>query len=78
MMKKIFLFIMIAVFFRVDSILAADCTKVGRKIATQEDGVLVRSKSVVQDGKDMCMIVVVVSARAGEKLRRVEVFAPAD
>ncbi|WP_455481079.1 hypothetical protein V3564_01460 [Bartonella sp. B12(2025)] len=78
MMKRVFLFVMIAVFLGADSVLAAGCVEVGRKVATQENGVLVRSKLVVQDGKDMCMIVVVVPARDGEKLRRVEVSIPAD
>ncbi|EJF75264.1 hypothetical protein HWV54_05810 [Bartonella alsatica] len=78
MMKKVFLFVMITAFLGTDSVLAAGCTEVGKGIATQKNGVLVRSKPVVQDGKDMCMIVVVVPARDGEKLRRVEVFVPAD
>ncbi|WP_208435298.1 hypothetical protein [Bartonella phoceensis] len=78
MMKKFFLFIIIVVFLGADSVLAAGCAEVGRKVAAQENGVLVRSKPVVQDGKDMCMIVVVVPAREGEKLRRVEIFVPAD
>lgn len=71
-------FVMIAVLLGVDSVLAAGCTEVGRNVATQEKGVLVRSKPVVQDGKDMCMVVVIVPARDGEKLRRVEVFVSAD
>ncbi|WP_330169549.1 hypothetical protein [Bartonella grahamii] len=67
-----------AAFLGADSVLASGCAEVGRKVAAQESGVLVRSKSVVQDGKDMCAIVVVVPARIGEKLRRVEFFVPAD
>ncbi|GAA5093662.1 hypothetical protein GCM10023260_00090 [Bartonella acomydis] len=77
-MKKVFLFLTIAFFLGADSVLAAECTEMGRKVASQENGVLVRSKPVVQDGKDMCMIVVVVPARNGEKLRRVEVVVPVD
>ncbi len=61
-----------------NSVLAAGCAEVGRRVATQENGVLVRSKPVVQNGKDMCMIVFIVPAHDGEKLRRVEVFVPAD
>lgn len=76
MMKKFFLFMMISIFGGADSVVAAGCVEVGKKIATQENGVLVRLKPVVQDGKNMCMVVVVVPARDGEKPRRVEVFVP--
>ncbi|MET3560159.1 hypothetical protein ABID39_000851 [Bartonella japonica] len=75
-MKKFFLFIMISIFLGADFVVAAGCVEVGKKIATQENGVLVRLKPVVQDGKNMCMVVIVVPARDGEKLRRVEVFVP--
>ncbi|WP_375616045.1 hypothetical protein [Bartonella sp. AP58NXGY] len=78
MMKKVFLVVMLASFLGADSVLAADCAEVGKKVAIQEKGVLVRSKLVVEDGRDMCAIVVVVPARNGEKLRRVEVVVPAD
>ncbi|WP_040298903.1 MULTISPECIES: hypothetical protein [Bartonella] len=78
MIKKFGLFVMIAVLMGADSVFATGCAEVGRKVATQENGVLVRSKSAVQDGKNMCMIVVVVPARDGEKLRRVEVLVPAN
>ncbi|WP_142416411.1 hypothetical protein [Bartonella massiliensis] len=78
MMKKVFLFLIITAFLGADSVLAAECAEVGKKVAAQEKGVLVRSKAVVQDGRGMCAIVVVVPARNGEKLRRVEFFLPAD
>ncbi|WP_254493710.1 hypothetical protein [Bartonella sp. B1099] len=78
MMKKIFLFVIIASFLGADSVMAAGCTEVGKKVATQEKGVLVRSKLVVEDGRDMCAIVVVIPAHNGEKLRRVEVVVPAN
>ncbi|EJF78302.1 hypothetical protein [Bartonella birtlesii] len=78
MMKKNSLFMMLAFFLGANSVLASECTEVGRKVAIQENGVLVRSKLVVHDKKDMCMIVVVIPARNGEKLRRVEAVVPAD
>ncbi|WP_208441465.1 hypothetical protein [Bartonella raoultii] len=78
MMKKFFLFMIIVVFWGADSVLSSECAEVGKKVSAQENGVLVRSKPVVQDGKDMCVIVVVIPARNGEKLRRVEVSVPAD
>ncbi|QEE11733.1 hypothetical protein [Bartonella krasnovii] len=77
MMKKVLLFVIIVAFLGADSVMAAGCAEVGKRVATQEKGVLVRSKLVVQDGRDMCAIVVVIPARNGEKLRRVEAFVPA-
>ncbi|EJF92853.1 hypothetical protein LBE40_05255 [Bartonella taylorii] len=76
--EKFCFFVMVAVLLGGNSVFAAGCTEVGRNVATQEKGVLVRSKPVIQDGKDMCMVVVIVPARDGEKLRRVEVFVSAD
>ncbi|WP_175869175.1 hypothetical protein [Bartonella gabonensis] len=76
-MKKVFLFVIIAAFLGAGSALAVGCAEVGKKVATQEKGVLVRSKLVVEDGRDVCAIVVVIPARNGEKLRRVEFFVPA-
>ncbi|GAA4660139.1 hypothetical protein GCM10023262_04860 [Bartonella pachyuromydis] len=67
----------VAIFWGADFVLASECAEVGKKVSARENGVLVRSKPVVQDGKDMCDIVVVVPARNGEKLRRVEVSVPA-
>ncbi|WP_144755144.1 MULTISPECIES: hypothetical protein [Bartonella] len=78
MMKKVLLFVIIVAFLGADSVMAAGCAEVGKRVATQEKGVLVRSKLVVQDGRDMCAVVVVIPARNGEKLRRVEALVPAD
>ncbi|WP_026088248.1 hypothetical protein [Bartonella rattaustraliani] len=76
MMKRFFLFMVMSVFLGASSAAAAGCIEVGKRVAAQESGVLVRLKPVVQDGQDMCMVVVVIPAREGEKLRRVEVFVP--
>ncbi|MGF7156803.1 hypothetical protein [Bartonella heixiaziensis] len=78
MMKKSFLFMTIAVLLGADSVFAADCAEVGKKVAVQQSGVLVRSIPIVQDGRNMCEVVVIVPARGGEKLRRVEVSVPLD
>lgn len=69
---------MIAVFLGTDSVLAAECAEVGKGVAVQQSGVLVRSTPIVQDGRNMCVVVVVVPAREGKKLRRVEVSVPLD
>ncbi|AGF75550.1 hypothetical protein [Bartonella vinsonii] len=78
MMRKFFFFVMVLVFLGADSVLAFECIEIGREIAVQKSGVLVRSTPVVKDGRDTCVVVVVVPAREGEKLRRVEVTVPVD
>ncbi len=69
---------MIVVFLGTNSVRAAECAKVGKELATQKKAVLVRSTPVVQEGRDICLVVVVVPARDGKKLRRVEISVPAD
>ncbi|WP_455466528.1 hypothetical protein [Bartonella sp. B39] len=78
MIKKSFLFIMTVVLLGADSVLAADCAEMGKKVAVQKSGVLVRSIPIIQDGRNMCEVVVIVPAHGGEKLRRVEVSVPLD
>ncbi|WP_455482294.1 hypothetical protein V4P56_01290 [Bartonella sp. B35(2025)] len=78
MMKKVFLFMMIAILLGADSVLASECAEVGKEVAAQQNAVLVRSTPIIQDGKDMCLVVVVVPAREGKKLSRVEVSIPVD
>ncbi|CAF27278.1 hypothetical protein BH04700 [Bartonella henselae str. Houston-1] len=77
-MKKVFLFLMIAVFLDTNSVRAAECAKIGKKLATQKKAVLVRSTPVVQEGRGICVVVFVVPARDGKKLHRVEISVPAD
>lgn len=63
-----------------DSILAAwasDCAEVGKKISVQKRGILVHSMPVVQDGKDMCTVVVVIPSHDVGRPRRVEIVVPA-
>ncbi|MCZ2158131.1 hypothetical protein NPX99_02360 [Bartonella sp. 220] len=78
MMRKFFFFVMVLFFQGADFVLASECIEIGREIAVQKNGVLVRSTSVVKDGRDTCVVVVVVPAHEGEKLRRIEVTVPAD
>ncbi|KEG19944.1 hypothetical protein [Bartonella bacilliformis] len=78
MMDKIFLFAMLLCLIRLDSVLAADCAGVGKRVANQQGGMLTRSMPIVQNGKNMCVVVIVVPAHNGQKSRRVEVIVPAD
>lgn len=57
---------------------AADCSSVGQKVAELQGGTLARATSVVQNGKEVCVVVVLVPGRDGERPRRVEVAVPAN
>ncbi|WP_455475688.1 hypothetical protein [Bartonella sp. B17] len=77
MIEKVFSFIIITILLGANSVLASECVEVGRNVAEKQRGVLVRSTHTVQDGRDMCVVVIVVPAHDGKKLRRIEISVPA-
>ena len=78
MMKKIFAFLVFVSCFVVNSAYSADCVAVGQRIAAEQNGRLARSTPVVQKGREMCVVVVLIDGSNGEKPRRVEVAVPAN
>lgn len=56
---------------------AEDCASVGQKVAAAQGGTLTKATSAVQNGAPVCVVVVLVPGRAGERPRRVEVAVPA-
>ena len=58
--------------------LAADCSAVGQQVADSQGGTLARATSVVQNGKEVCVVVVLIPGKDGERPRRVEVAVPAN
>ncbi len=56
---------------------AGDCTAVGEQVAAQQGGQLAKATPTTQNGRAMCVIVVLVPGRDGERPRRVEVAVPA-
>ncbi|WP_078040346.1 hypothetical protein [Bartonella apihabitans] len=56
---------------------AADCTEVGKRVATEQGGTLARATLDTQNG-NTCVVIVLIPARDGEKPRRVEVAVPAN
>ena len=56
---------------------AGDCAAVGEQGAAQQGGQLARATATTQNGRPMCVIVVLVPGRDGERPRRVEVAVPA-
>jgi len=55
----------------------ADCTEVGKRVATEQGGTLARATLDTQNG-NTCVVIVLIPARDGEKPRRVEVAVPAN
>ncbi|RCS23535.1 hypothetical protein DUT91_13305 [Phyllobacterium salinisoli] len=57
---------------------AGDCVAIGQRVASEQGGTLTKATPSVQNGKDMCVVVVLVPGRDGERPRRVEVAVPAN
>ena len=64
--------------FNAGTALAADCSSVGQQVADSQGGTLARATSVVQNGKEVCVVVVLIPGKDGERPRRVEVAVPAN
>ena len=56
---------------------AADCAAVGEQVAASQGGQLAKSTPTTQNGRAMCVVVVLIPGRDGERPRRVEVAVPA-
>ena len=57
---------------------AADCYSIGQQVADQQGGTLARASESNQGGQSVCVIVVLVPAKDGQRPRRVEVVVPAN
>lgn len=55
---------------------SAECTSIGKEVAEKQGGRLSRVTPTVQNGQSVCVIVVIVPAKDGERPRRVEVAVP--
>lgn len=55
---------------------AADCYAIGEQIAAQNGGTLARASASTQGGRPVCVIVVLVPGRDGERPRRAEFVVP--
>ena len=56
----------------------ADCYAIGEQVAAREGGQLAKASSRNQGGRTVCVIVVLVPGRDGERPRRAEFVVPAD
>jgi hypothetical protein len=56
----------------------ADCYSVGQQVAAQNGGQLAKATEANQDGRRVCVIVVLVPGKDGQRPRRTEVVVPLD
>ena len=55
----------------------ADCYSIGQQVAAQSGGTLARASSSTQGGRPVCVIVVLVPGKEGQRPRRREIVVPA-
>ncbi len=56
----------------------ADCYSVGEQVAAEQGGTLARVSARNQGGRTVCVVVVLVPGRDGERPRRAQFVIPAD
>ena len=57
---------------------AADCYSVGEQVAAQYGGTLAKASQQNRGGQTVCVIVVLVPGKDGQRPRRTEVVVPAN
>ena len=55
---------------------AADCYAVGQQVAAQKGGTLAKASQSTRGGQTVCVIVVLVPGKDGQRPRRAEVIVP--
>lgn len=54
----------------------ADCYAVGEQVAAQNGGTLAKASAAQQGGQTVCVIVVLVPGKDGQRPRRIQVVVP--
>lgn len=57
-------------------LIQADCYAVGEQVAAQNGGTLAKASQSTQGGRPVCIIVVLVPGKDGQRPRRTEVVVP--
>jgi hypothetical protein len=57
---------------------AADCYAIGQRVAQENGGTLARAQASEQGGQQVCVIVVLVPGKEGQRPRRAEFVVPAN
>lgn len=55
---------------------AADCYAVGQEVAAQKGGTLAKASQATRGGQQVCVVVVLVPGKEGERPRRAEIVVP--
>lgn len=55
---------------------ASNCYAVGQAVAAQKGGTLAKASSATRGGKPVCVIVVLVPGKDGQRPRRAEIVVP--
>jgi hypothetical protein len=56
---------------------AADCYSVGQQVAAQKGGQLAKARPETRRGKTVCVVVILIPAKDGQRPRRAEIVVPA-
>ncbi|TPN83096.1 hypothetical protein FJ987_03945 [Mesorhizobium sp. CU2] len=56
---------------------AGDCYAIGQQVAEQNGGTLAKASSATRGGQQVCVIVVLVPGKDGQRPRRSEIVVPA-
>src|SRR5690606_7101587 len=56
----------------------ADCYAVGQRVAAENGGTLAKAQSANRGGQEVCVIVVLVPGKDGQRPRRTEIVVPAN
>ena len=57
---------------------AADCYAIGQQVADQNGGTLAKASQATRGGQEVCVIVVLVPGKDGQRPRRSEIVVPAN
>jgi len=57
---------------------AADCYAIGQQVAEQNGGTLAKASQSTRGGQEVCIIVVLVPGKNGQRPRRSEIVVPAN
>ncbi|PBB34942.1 MAG: hypothetical protein EOQ55_04915 [Mesorhizobium sp.] len=57
---------------------ASDCYAIGQQIAAQNGGTLAKASQATRGGQQVCVIVVLVPGKEGQRPRRTEIVVPLD
>jgi hypothetical protein len=55
---------------------ASDCYAVGQQVAAQKGGTLAKASQATRGGRTVCVIVVLVPGKDGQRPRRAEIVVP--